>query len=170
MDVATEHRPSRFADLTKSVSKWLEIIGAVAFVAMFVTTCVDVIGAKLFAWPLTGSTEIVSMLQVVAIAGCLAFSKIDNRHIIVDFIVNNLSRRARGVFNTVAGFLGLGLFTLIAWQSLKYGLTLFNNQQVTTSARIPVFPFPIWIFVCSIILCLVLIVELTSSIREAVRK
>jgi len=62
---------------------------------MIVATIVDVIGSKAFRLPLPASLEVVYFCQLIAIAGALAYSEIDGRHIRVDLFVDKLPKKAR---------------------------------------------------------------------------
>ena len=50
------------------LSDWFEWIGLAAMLLMMVTTCIDVVGAKIFRWRLFGAIDIVMLSQLVAIA------------------------------------------------------------------------------------------------------
>ena len=67
-------------------SVWFERAAMVGIVGIIVVTLIDVIGAKLFQKPLSAGTEAVYFLQIIAIAGALAFAQIDNRHVRLEFV------------------------------------------------------------------------------------
>jgi TRAP-type C4-dicarboxylate transport system permease small subunit len=156
--------------LSYKLSDWLELVAAWALVGMLVATCVDVVGAKLFLWPLPGGYEAVSLLQVVAIASGLAFAKIEGMHIRVEMVVNILPKRIQQVINSVVSLLGLGLFVLLGWKSIEYGLEFLRSGKVTSTAQFPFFPFALWVAVCCIPICLLLLIDLFNSLQKAVSK
>jgi TRAP-type C4-dicarboxylate transport system permease small subunit len=161
-----------FTKLHKSInssSSWFEWIGLVAMAAMALTTLIDVIGSKVFHWPLPGSTEITSVVQVIAIAGGLAFSKIDGRHIRVDIFINYLSKRGKAALDVFSSLLGLGLFLIAGWMTYEYGLSLFNSGTKTFLLGIPLYPFAFWIAFGCIPMCFVIIMELLGSIGRMLR-
>jgi len=151
---------------TRLISRWFEWVGMFAFVMMLVSTCVDVIGAKLFKWPLPGGTEIVYMIQILAIAGTLAIAQLENQHIRVEFLVDLAPRKMKALMTGIVSVLGLALFVLLSWQSYKYGMKLLGTGDITTSARIPFYPFAFWIALSCIPMCFILLVELIKSVRE----
>jgi len=55
---------------------------------MFLANFLDVVGTKLFLWPLPGATEVISFSQVVAIAPAIAFTLIVGWDIWVEFITS----------------------------------------------------------------------------------
>jgi TRAP-type C4-dicarboxylate transport system permease small subunit len=87
---------NRTDKFTRSSSRQLEWIGVIGILLMFLANLVDVVGAKLFLWPIPGATEVISFSQIVAIAPAIAFTLLLDRHIRVEFIVMRLPRRIRG--------------------------------------------------------------------------
>jgi TRAP-type C4-dicarboxylate transport system permease small subunit len=160
---------AKFRKSIHSLSRWSEWVGLVAMAAMALSTLIDVIGSKWFQWPLPGSTEINGVLQVVAIAGGLAFSKIDGRHIRVDFLIDWLPRRGKAALNVFSSVLGLGLFAVAGWMCYKYGLSLFRSGTETLLLGIALSPFSFWIAFCCVPMCCVIIIELLSSIDRMLR-
>jgi TRAP-type C4-dicarboxylate transport system permease small subunit len=161
-----------FAKLRKSIhssSSWFEWVGLVAMAAMALTTLIDVIGSKVFKWPLPGSTEITSVVQVLAIAGGLAFSKIDGRHIRVEFLLDWLPQRGKAVLDVFSDLLGLGLFAIAGWMTYKHGLILFNSGTKTFLLGIPLYPFSFWIAIGCIPMVCVIIVELVASTERTLK-
>lgn len=151
--------------ISHSTSSWFEKIAMVALVGIIITTLIDVIGDKLFSKPVAPGTEFVYLLQVIAIAGALAATKISGRHIRLEF-VDQFPRILNKIFTFFTGLLGLVLVILLAWKSYDYALSLKNVQEVTAAARIPLYPFVLWLAVCCIPLCLVLLKEMLKSLSR----
>ncbi len=158
-----------FVAVRKSIhrlSRWFERVGLAAMAAMALATLIDVIGSKLFNRPLPGSTEIIGVIQVIAIAGGMAFSKIDGRQIRVDVFVDVLSRRGKAVLDVFSALLGLGLFVVTCWMTYEHGISFLNSGTRTFLLGIPLPPFVFWIALCCVPLCLVILIELISSIER----
>jgi TRAP-type C4-dicarboxylate transport system permease small subunit len=170
---AKARKPNFFQRLIEKssffLSVWFERIAMVSIVCIILATLVDVIGAKIFHKPLSAGTEVVYFLQIIAIAGALAITQIDKRHVRLEF-VDSLPKRLRGIFNFIAAILGLGLFVLLAWKSIEYAQSLRNANEVTAASRVPLFPFAVWIGISCIPMCLVLIKEMVSSVAEVIKK
>jgi TRAP-type C4-dicarboxylate transport system permease small subunit len=161
---------SRLGKLSYVVSYWFERAAIVAILGMLVATCIDVVGAKAFHWPLPGGTEVVYLLQLVAIAAGLAFSKIDGRQISVEFLIDKLPKRAKATIDSFTSLLGLGLFLLLGWKSFQYSLAFRSANEVTATALIPLYPFALWLSLCCIPICLVLLNDLVTALRKAAKK
>jgi TRAP-type C4-dicarboxylate transport system permease small subunit len=152
------------------LSSWFEYLAIIAFLGMMVSIVIDVVGAKLFQWPLPVGTEAVYLLQLIAIAAALAYSQIDGRHIRVEFIVDKLPRHARSILYALAALLGLALFAILLWESYEYGQTLRLAKDVTATSKIPLFPFAFWLTLSFIPVCLVLLVQMLNAILEVFKK
>jgi TRAP-type C4-dicarboxylate transport system permease small subunit len=151
------------------LSRWFEGVGLVALAAMGLATLIDVIGSKAFQRPLPGSTEMTGVFQVVAIAGGLAFSMIDGRHIRVDFLIAWLPRRGQAALDVFSAILGLGFFVIAGWMTYEYGLSVLKSGTETLLIRIPLYPFAFWIALSCIPMCFVIITEMFSSIDRMLK-
>jgi TRAP-type C4-dicarboxylate transport system permease small subunit len=160
---------TRLDKFGRSLSKWFEYIAIIGIVGMIAATTLDVVSSKLFQSPMAAGTEVVYFLQIIAIAGSLAVTKIAGMHIRLEF-TDSLSKKVRGTFNFFAALLGLLLFILLTWKSAEYAITLKNAQEVTAASRIPLYPFGFWISLCCIPICLLLLKDILSSVIEVIKK
>jgi TRAP-type C4-dicarboxylate transport system permease small subunit len=150
-------------------SIWFERIAMVGILGIILATLVDVVGAKIFHKPLAAGTEIVYFLQIVAIAGTLAMAQVDGRHVRIEF-VDSLPKIIRSVLRFLSDILGLALFVILIYESFQYALTLNSVHEVTAASRVPLYPFAIWIGLCGIPMCLVLLKGMVDSIVEVVKR
>ncbi len=154
---------------TRLYSRYLEWVGVIGILLMFLVNFIDVVGAKLFLWPVPGATEVISFSQIIAIAPAIAFTLLLNRHIRVEFIVMRFPKRARSLINSFSSFLALLTFVLILWQSFVYGQSLQKAGEIGSTSHIPFYPFAYFIAFCSIPVCLAFLVEVLKSLSEAVK-
>jgi TRAP-type C4-dicarboxylate transport system permease small subunit len=152
---------------TRSFSGSLEWVGVVGILMMFLVNFIDVVGAKLFLWPLPGSVEIISFSQIVAIAPAIAFTLILGRHIRVEFIIDRFPKRIRAAISSISSFFSLILFVLILWQSFLYGESLQKSGEIGSTSHLPFYPFAYAIAFCCIPVCMVFLIEVLKSITEA---
>ena len=152
--------------VARSFSRSLEWVGVVGILLMFLVNFVDVVGAKLFVWPLPGATEVISFSQIVAIAPAIAFALILGRHIRVEFIIDRFPKRIRAAISSISSFLSLILFVLILWQSYLYGQSLQKAGEIGSTSHLPFYPFAYLIAFCSIPVCLAFLIEVLKSLNE----
>jgi TRAP-type C4-dicarboxylate transport system permease small subunit len=150
-------------------SVWFERIAMVAIVGIILSTLVDVIGAKVFHRPLAAGTEVVYFLQIIAIAGGMAFAQIDNRHVRLEF-VDSFPKIIKAVFKFLSAGIGLGLFAILSWKSYQYALSLKAANEVTAASRVPLYPLAFWIGLCCIPMCLVLLKNMVDSVIKVGKK
>jgi TRAP-type C4-dicarboxylate transport system permease small subunit len=142
---------------------WLEGVGAIALLTMMVITCVDVVGAKMFLYPVPGSIDIVMLAQVVAVSFATASGLILGRHITVEFFFVMLPNWAQAVVEVIVSLLGLLLFSFIVWRLGIYGHYMHTGGEVSATARIPLYPFAYGIAFALIPVCLVFFVQLVNA-------
>ena len=150
----------------RRLSGWLEWLGLVGLLTMMVVTCVDVVGSKIFRWPLPGSIDIVQLAQIVAIAFAASMVLILGRHIRVEFFVRLLPRRLAAVINSVILFLGLGLFMLILWRMSVFGYLKQGSGDYSATIHVPYYLFVYGIALACIPVCVVFILELLKSLKK----
>jgi len=155
----------RFEKFNYTISIWLERVAIIGVLAIIISTVIDVVGRKVFNWPLPGNTEIVSLVQVIAVAGALAITKIDGRHVRIE-LIDKLRQPALGIVHALVALVGLALFILLTWKSFSYAEALRNHHEITATIKIPIYPFAIWLFVCCIPVVLILIKEFITSLLE----
>lgn len=166
----------RLEKFANSSSNWLNWVAGIGLVGMLCLTVADIIGIKLaqlgvpFFRPIPGGIEVVAFLGVVVTGFAIAYTQILRGHIQVEFVVMRLPQRMQAAIASFVWLLSLGLFALLAWQSIEYGLSLQAEGTVSMTQRIPFYPFVHAIAFCCIPVCLVLLVEFLRSVTKAVKK
>lgn len=153
--------------LTVSVSTILESIGLAALLSIVLVTVVDVIGDKVFGWPVAGSTEIIGLLQVLAISSGLAFSKIDGKQIYVGFLFDALVGWGKTALEILTSILALGFWVVACWRLFEYAFALLERGTSTFILGIPCYPFVFWIAVCcGITMVVLLVLDLINAVAR----
>lgn len=151
---------------TKRLSQSLEWLGLIGILLMFLVNLIDVIGAKLFLWPVPGATELIGFSQIVAIASTIAMALLLGRHIRVEFILDRFPRRIRAAVSSFSSFLSLILFVFLLWQSLLYGRSLQEAGEIGSTSHLPYYPFAYFIAFCCFPVCLAFLMETIKSLSE----
>jgi TRAP-type C4-dicarboxylate transport system permease small subunit len=157
---------AKFKGLSDLLGRWFNHLAIVSFLIMLFVTFLDVLGAKLFRFPLPGSLEIISLAQIVAILGTAAVTQKRGDHVRVEIVVDHLPQGWRSCLNTVTSVILLVLFCIIGWQGLRYAQNLIHMREVSGTAAIPLYPFALWITLSCIPMCLVLVWNILHSIVE----
>jgi len=159
---------SKLEKFNQRISGWLEWIGIAGLLFIMVTTLIDVVGAKTFAWRLPGAIDIAMISQAVAIAFAAAMVLILDRHVHVTFLTERMPRRIQAITQSIIHFLDLGLFILIVWRLFVFGHYMQTGGEGTATIRIPLYPFGYAMAVALIPVCLAIILRIVNSLARAV--
>src|SRR4030043_2176592 len=127
----------RFEKLINSLSTWLNWVAGVGLVTMLALIVADIIGAKLFKWPIPGGIEMVGFLGVVVATFAIAQTQVLHCHIEVEFVVTRLPKAAQKVISCFVYLLGMALFALLSWRSFEFGRTLQTSGEVSMTQELP---------------------------------
>ena len=157
---------AKFEKYNKRLSGWFEWVGVAALLGMMVVTLIDVVGNKLFNSPLLGSLDLLQFFQGVAIAFACAMTLIIGRHVKVEFLVTRLPSRAQAIIESIALFLGLGLFVLLVWRLTVLGHYMQTGGETTYTIHIPRMLPAYGMALASIPVCLVFLQKFLSSLTK----
>lgn len=143
----------------------LNWIAASAVVVIMVLITTDVV-LRLFRHPIPGTYEIVGLMGTVIISFSLACTSMQKGHIAVDFLIQKLPRKSQLMIAAINDFLGSILFGIIAWQSIVYAIALKQNNEVSLTIQLPIYPFAAGIAIGCGLLCLVLLIQFFTSIKR----
>ena len=158
----------KFIALSKKIVFGMEWVGILAAVIMIVVSFVNVIAAKIFISPMRGSTEYVSFSQILAISFVLAVDLFEKRHIAVDFLANVLSKTADKWLDFFVVLLETGFFSVLAYQCLRYGASLYRAGEISSGAYLPLYIFCYAIFIgciCALLYCISEIISIFTGRR-----
>ena len=153
----------RFENLNQKISQFFELIGLAGMVFIVFITTLDVIGAKLFTRPVFGALDSVMISQVVAISFAAAITLIIGRHVEVEFLVTLFPKRIQLIIDLMVKILCLILFLIIVWRMTLFGHHIQVRNEVTPTARIPLYPFAYSVAIGCIPVCLVYISIIINS-------
>lgn len=143
-------------------------VGASAIVVMMFLTTGDVLLRYLFDRPIAGAFELNEYLMAICVSMTLAYCAIIKGHVRVDLMVSLFSQRVQSVIRSIVTLLGLGLFSVITWQSAIQAGIIRLSGTFSTVLHLPVFPFVWVLFVGSALISLVFLCDLCESVAQAV--
>lgn len=153
--------------LALSLSNWLNWVAGAALVAMLCLVVADIIGARLFKWPIPGGIEMVGFLGVIVVAFSIAQTQVVRGHIDVEFLVTRFSTTVQKAIACVVYSFGMLLFALIAWRSYDFARRLQATGEVSMTQEIPFYPFVYCIAFSCVSVLLVLLVQLLREMTRA---
>jgi len=118
----------------------LQGVGAGVLTAMMLLTASDVT-LRQFKIPIMGTDDITAFLMAILVSFGLAYCALRKGHVQVELIVERLPIRVQAIIDTVTTLLGLGLCTLITWQSFVNMVSVYTSGATSWTLNIIVFPF-----------------------------
>jgi len=148
------------------LARRFDMIAAVAIFAMMALTCVDVFLRYFFRKPIPGTYEIVALLGAVAVSFAMAHTLAKKGHVAVSLIVQMFPKRLQGIVESFISIFGIILFGLITWQSILYGIDCQRAGEVSLTLELPFYPIIYGVALGAVVVCLVLIVDLTNALSN----
>ena len=144
--------------LLRQVFWILNLVGGCALVGMMLLTSADVI-LRLLGKPILGCYELVGFLGALAISLPLAQTTIERAHVAVQLLVIRMSLMGRKVVFIVTSVMSLCLFSLIAFESVRYGNDMRVSGEVSPTLHVPFWPILYAIGVSAAIVCIICIID-----------
>jgi TRAP-type C4-dicarboxylate transport system permease small subunit len=151
-------------------SKLEIVVAGVALLAMLVVSVVDVAGNKIFHQPLQGTSEYVSFLALITTAFAVTYSIIEKAHVQVDIFIDKLPVRVKASVELFVMMASLGLFILLGWSSIRYGIKLYSSNTLSMTQRIPIYPFAYAIAFACVPTAMYMLLEFLKWGKKVVKK
>jgi TRAP-type C4-dicarboxylate transport system permease small subunit len=148
-----------FLDKVWKLTRLINFISGVSLTFIMLLTVADII-LRSFRRPILGTFEIVAFSGAVVIGFSVPFTTWVKGHVSTDFLIMRFSEKTRNVFNLFTRCLGTGLFILIGFELIKYGMDLKRAGEVSPTLTMPFYPVAYGLGCCCFIQCLVLLCDI----------
>ena len=130
-------RETWFETGTRKVSGAVNLVAAVALVAMMLHVNLDVLGRYLFNAPLPMTTEVVSAYYMVAVV-FLPLAAIEWRdgHISVEIVTQFIGDRTRTLLLLLTGLLSAAYFAAITWRTWLVAVDKYELGEFITGVAV----------------------------------
>lgn len=112
---------------------------AIIFAAFMVT--LDVLLRAIFSKPISGTSEYVGYVMILASFFGLGACTADRSHLKVDLLVQMLSQKAQIVNDMINAVLVAGVASIMLYASINQGIITFNLKTKGTFSGVPNWPF-----------------------------
>jgi len=146
----------------------LNLVGGCALVGMMLLTSADVI-LRLLGKPILGCYELVGFLGAVAITLPLAQTTIERAHVAVQLLVIRMSPGGRKVVFVVTSIMSLFLFSMIAFESVRYGNDMRLSGEVSMTLRVPFWPILYGIGLSAAIVGVICIIDALLTMADRMK-
>ena len=148
----------------RRTSRVLHGIGGVSLVFLMLLTTADVVG-RAFGRPVKGTFELVGFAGALAIGCALPFTSWIRGHVHVDSLVSRLPPTGRQVLHVSTRVLGIGLFVVLSWNLVRFGLDLRASGEVSPTLEMHFYPVVFGVAVACLLQAVVLACSLASIFR-----
>jgi len=132
---------SAFERFVRLWAKRFNYVGYVACALMLCISTVDILGGKLFSWPLSGAFDMVGLLAILVGAFPIASTELVGGHVRLDMGLVFLPKKIKKFCQILANVLSLGLVGLLIYSSVGFGIKMLVTGEATMTVAIPLFPF-----------------------------
>jgi TRAP-type C4-dicarboxylate transport system permease small subunit len=129
----------RFLAAVYKVDISFQVVAGIGLAFMMAMTIAD-ITMRALGRPIVGSIELISFSGAVIIGFAAPYSSWMRSHVIVDFLVERLSRRGKRSMELATKLAGLILFLFMGVNFILYSFTLMKTGEVSAGLRIPYYP------------------------------
>jgi TRAP-type C4-dicarboxylate transport system permease small subunit len=114
-------------------------IGGVSLVFLMLLTVADVV-LRACGRPIPGTYELVGFAGALAIGCALPFTSWIGGHVHVDSLICLLPRPGQAILQAVTRLLAMGLFGMLGWNLIRFGLDLRASGEVSPTLELRFYP------------------------------
>jgi len=142
-------------------------VTGICIMGMVILTSADVI-MRIFGRPIIGSFDLVRVMGALAMACSLPYTTALKGHVAIEYFFHKLNKRGRIIVDTIVRILGIGLFVILARESIRIGANLKANGEVTATLQLPIFWVSWVIGLCCALVALVILYNMLHPGKELV--
>lgn len=150
---------------------WLTmLLGVVGVLCLFVATGLTVTNAILrsfFSSPITGASELVELVGLIAVVCFIPLSLESNHHLEIDFVAGYFGRNAYRLSGLFGSLVTLMFLAMIVWQLWDYSMRTLTSGDTTYFLAIATWPY--WV-ASTVILAVGLPVQIIAMRRNWTRE
>jgi TRAP-type C4-dicarboxylate transport system permease small subunit len=159
----------QFAVFVQSISRSLDFIAGFCIVATMAVVVLNIVLRAFLGKPLLGTMDYVTMLMALTIGMGLAYCGFKNGHIAVDLIIEKLSNKTQAIIDTFTNLIALFFWGVSSWYMVGYARTMAETNLVSPTTQIPLYPLIYLISFGLMVLCLVLVLKITDTVRQVTK-
>ncbi|MEJ2739316.1 MAG: TRAP transporter small permease [Dehalococcoidia bacterium] len=152
------------------VIRVLLIIAAIALVAMMVIISTNVLGRVFLHSPIFGALEISGLAGIILASVAIPYVEKERRNVHVEILVDKFPPRIRGFSDAFVLLLSLGAVAVLSYAMIRESLHAASFGEETLVLALPTTPFKFIWSIGTILLCVVLLVNIITSIMKGMKR
>jgi TRAP-type C4-dicarboxylate transport system permease small subunit len=158
-----------FERIVYRFSRMLDVLSGIALVLMMVLVFVNV--ALRAVWiPILGTYEYTGFLAALTIALALAHCAAKKGHVAITLFADMMPKRIQAILDTIVAIFGIVLYSILAWQCVKYAMVLYQSGELSITTLTPFYPLVLVVAFGFAMLALVLLNDLFKSLQRILIK
>lgn len=159
----------QFERFVQGLSQALDKMAAICVIVMMAVVVANILLRAILGKPLLGTIDYVNILMALTISLGLAYCGLKNAHIAVEFIMEKFSAKTQAVIGVIINLTGLVFWAATAWYMAAYARNIMDTNLVASTVSIPLYPFVYLAAIGFVVLCLVLVLKVTESVRMVMK-
>jgi len=139
-------------------------IAGTALVLMVALACANV-ALRSLGYPIKGTFELMGFFGAIVAAFALGITQINRGHIAVDVVINLFPGSIRRILAGIGSLVAMVFFILAAYQTARWGTTLWRVHELSETLRIIYFPFVYALSLGCSVMALVLLIDVLRLIH-----
>jgi TRAP-type C4-dicarboxylate transport system permease small subunit len=123
---------------------------------------------RFFGHVFPGMWELVQLFIVVTAGFALVHTGLSHDHVTVNLVISRLSQRGKDIFECIASFVGLGIWSMLAWGTLDF---IFEGWlfEKTEMMGFPYLPFKFAWALSLFLMCALLLIDCYHAVRRLMK-
>jgi TRAP-type transport system small permease protein len=143
------------------VSEACSIAASIAVVFIMVLTVLDVIGRSV-GRPIMGTYEVIALTGAVVVGFSMPLTTATGSHVYMEFLINRLPKLVAVAMNVLTRIVCTVLFAVIGANVYLFAGELATAREVSTTLKIPIYPFAYLFGTCCFLHCLVFLAAIVQ--------
>ena len=143
------------------VSEIYSIAASAAVTFIMVLTVLDVIGRSV-GRPILGTYEVITLTGAVVVGFSMPLTTATGSHIYMEFLIGRFPRLVAVIMNVTTRIVCTVLFGVIGVNLFWFAGELATAREVSTTLKIPIYPFAYLFGTCCFLHCLVFLAAIVQ--------
>lgn len=151
--------------LVEHLGRWMRVTAGIVLTLMMLLTVLDVF-MRYMGKPFMGAYDLVGIAGAAIIALAFPITTLNDGHVRVDFLIQQLSFPAQRNFTAVTKILGIVLFALLGYGLVVKGVEMYTAREASLTLHVPLAPICFVVGVCCFIEVFALIAVLLREMKK----
>lgn len=130
-----------FETIIIKVSRLMDLLAGIILALTASLVVVNILGRALFNRPILGTYELVGFLTAAVVGLALARCALENSHIVISFLTDKLPPSWQRFIELAVDLPAMFFLFFAAYNLFVYGLRLESSGVVSSTIRLPFYPF-----------------------------